>query len=310
MSLTTFQQSRRAGRVTASNVPAICGLDPFKSPRMAFDEITGRGTFKGNEFTALGDDMEEACAKAFTRATGKQLTRRGINRGTEATLVRATLDFVVVDEDAACECKTRGIANPWNIASQYGESGTDHAPMRDRVQVVAQQIACPEMEVSYISAIVGGLGHRWYVIRRNAEDIQAVTESVEKFVRDHLEPDVPPAPDYRDLDVINAVQRRTGSWAQIDETLFNDLVAARDVRLQAEKSEATLEARIKDAMKVGESWVDEGRCATGIVTFRQVKDQDKFDKEAFATAHPELLAAFTKRTPGYRRLLIKPAKGG
>ena len=309
MSLTTAQMARRAGRVTASNVPAILGVDDFKSPRMAYDEITGRSSFEGNEMTALGDDMEEACAKAFTRATSKRLTRRGLNRGGKDTLILATLDYVAVDEDAPVECKARGIKNPWRIAAQFGESGTDQAPMRDIFQVTAQLIACPEAERAYISEIVGGLGHRWYVIPRNAELIGIIVAGVEKFVTDFLEPGIAPPPDYRDLGAIEAVARRADVEAPIPSDLFNLFAAAKDKEDEVQEEIGTLRARLLEAMRVGDNYADVGVCEAGRLTYRKCKDGERFDEKRFAAEQPQLWRQYITSKPGHRTLLLRPNKG-
>lgn len=56
--LTADQLAIRRGRITASEVGAILGLHPTRTPFDAWESITGRSTFRGNESTAWGDRLE------------------------------------------------------------------------------------------------------------------------------------------------------------------------------------------------------------------------------------------------------------
>lgn len=70
MPLTDRDKAMRMGRITASTVSKVVGLHPYAPPTMAWEEITGRSTFAGNDLTEMGDELEAPLLRIAARRLG------------------------------------------------------------------------------------------------------------------------------------------------------------------------------------------------------------------------------------------------
>lgn len=307
MALTAHQMEQRKGRVTASNVPAILGMDKYKSPRQAFMEITGQAEDDAGEAARIGTFFEDAVLALFQFKSGKKIKRRNIRRVAPDIDLAATLDAELEDEDAAVEAKTTGIASYGNLAD-WGEEGTDEVPERVVIQTAAQMIAAPEKRLVYVPLVGGGIGYRGYVVHRDEDLCGLVRQGVERFITDFLKPMQMPPPDWRDMDGIKAMERIEGRTRTLSDDTVGAFLKAKMILQVAEKDAETARARLLE--ELGDAEIGKSSLAT--ISYKRCKDIERFDKEAFAEAKPDLYRAFLKVTPGFRTLRCTPkgAKAG
>lgn len=306
--LTDARKKFREGRVTASIVPAIVGVDPWCSPLQAYRKILGLDEDAGGEAAHLGSFFEDGVLRMFEHRTGQKIKKRNIWRVGLGGELGATLD-AETDDGAIVECKTTGLVSRGSL-DEWGEDGTDEVPERVIVQVAAQMIAAPEKRTAFVPALLGGVGFRVYKIGHDARLVASVCAGVKRFIADHLEPQKPPAPDHRDLELVQAFERRADITVPLPEDLVEGYLAV-DAQYKAlEERRDAIRAQILEAMKAGDEHADAGSCRAGRVTYRRTKDSLRFDAKKLQEAEPAVWNKYASVVPGYRRFLVTAAKGG
>jgi len=170
-------KARNAG-IGGSDASVIVGVNKWKSPFALWMEKTGQAepeSLEDNEYVYWGNVLEETVAREFTKRTGKEVHRRGLLQHDTIPYLLASVDRIVVGENAGLECKT---AN--GFAAKLWEG--DEVP--DAYYVQCQHyIAVTGAERWYIAALIGGNHFVWKCIERNEDDIKALMEAEAEFWR-------------------------------------------------------------------------------------------------------------------------------
>jgi len=161
-------KARNSG-IGGSDAGIIVGLNKWKSPFQLWLEKTGQveaEDISDNEFVYWGNVLEQVVADEFTVRTGKKVMRRGLLQHDELPWLLASVDRMVVGENAGLECKT---AN--GFASKMWED--DEIPDSHYCQC-QHYMAVTGCEAWYIACLLGGNKFIWKRIERNEEDIKAL----------------------------------------------------------------------------------------------------------------------------------------
>lgn len=168
----------RSHGIGGSDASVIVGLNPWKSLFALWMEKTGQAEpeeLSDNERVYWGNVLEETVAREFTRRTGKKVQRRGVLQHDDIPYLLASVDRLVVGENAGLECKTAG-------ASKANEWEDDNIP--DAYYVQCQHyMAVTGAERWYIAALIGGNKFVCKEIPRNEADIAALLEAEKEFWR-------------------------------------------------------------------------------------------------------------------------------
>ena len=145
----------------------------------------------------------------------------------------ANLDgYTVSDTPSIVEAKTTGMCNEW------GEPFTDQVPFRVLLQV-HQQMLCSGFKDAYVVVLMGkwGLREEIYHIERNEEVVNAIIKRGEQFWNEHVIPRVPPEKTLpMDTTILKRVTREPSSYADVDESLVNAYIEAKDVAREAKRA--------------------------------------------------------------------------
>ncbi len=183
MGMTEAQRERRRKYVGASDVGAVLGEDPWRTPADVWVEKVHGIVDDQNEAMRLGNHLEAACKALAGEALGVAVTSSNPFRVVEGTRLGVNLD-AWFDRDGVSipvECKTAGLLNPWGPGvTDWGEDGTDEVPTRYILQVHAQMMATGAKD-SYISALIPGRGHAMFQIQFDEEVASLILKGVEKF---------------------------------------------------------------------------------------------------------------------------------
>ncbi len=251
---------RRRKYVTASEMPALCGLDDYRDPLDVWLDKTGQGEPRlGSEPAAIGTAMESGLQTLVESATGWKLTRRGawcVYGG----FMGATRDWSIVDQPGLVQGKTGGMA-----ASEEWEN---EPPARVVIQVHAEMI-CAEEEVAYVAALLGGFGplkFRMFRVERDNDLCKGLIDTAQRFhacVQENRRPTgvarlaslkrIAAIPDKIAEVPADAVQR----W--LDQQQIRK--AADKIAEQEKAKESALLAAIRDEEPDAEAW----RCELGMV---------------------------------------------
>ena len=175
--------------IGGSEAAVVVGMNKWKSPFQLWlekrEEVEPEDLSE-NEYVYWGNVLEQAVADRFCELTGKKVQRRGLLQSDEYPFMLASVDRMVVGENAGLECKT---AN--GFAGKQWED--DEVP--DAYYIQCQHyMAVTGCERWYIAVLIGGNKFIWKCIERNPHDIDILI-SAEKAFWNKVQFDVMPEVD-------------------------------------------------------------------------------------------------------------------
>lgn len=267
MAMTAAHKARRKDYLTASDLSAIFGLNPYKTAGDVWAEKTMPmdDSDDAGDAAEFGHDCEEALIRFASRKLGKGVIRNQW-RVAENRIMAATLDAITDDGTHGIEAKSSGIYNPFMDMNEWGETNTADVPMRVYVQCVGQMICCPSVQEVIVPAILANRsGPQWYVIPRDAEILRGLEQRALAWWEDCIEGgNQPPEQQGPSLETIKKVLRTPEKEAQISDDLYREQFIV-DRRLkEAEDARTVLRARI--GLQMGDAEI--GLCNLGKVTMK------------------------------------------
>lgn len=174
--------------IGGSDASIVVGLNKWKSPFSLWLEKTGQSEpedLSNNEYVYWGKKLEQAVSDRFCELTGKKVQKRGLLQSEEYPFMLASVDRMVVGENAGLECKT---AN--GFAGKQWED--DEVP--DAYYIQCQHyMAVTGCDKWYIAVLIGGNKFIWKCIERNQQDIDVLIGAEKDFwrkVENNIVPDV------------------------------------------------------------------------------------------------------------------------
>ena len=167
--------ARREG-IGGSDASVIVGLNRWKSPFQLWLEKTGTAEpedLSDNEYVYWGKVLEEAVAQRFCELTGKKVQRRGLLQMDEYPFILASVDRMVVGENAGLECKTCN-----GFAAKEWEDDEVPAAYYVQCQHYMMVTGCDRW---YIAVLIGGNRFVWKEIPRNDNEIDLLLEAEVDF---------------------------------------------------------------------------------------------------------------------------------
>lgn len=184
-------QARDMG-IGGSDAGVVAGLSRWKSQYRLWQEKTKQvepEDMTDNEYIYWGRVLEQLVADRFCEVTGKKVHKRGLMQSEEEPFMLASVDRLVVGENAGLECKT---------ANSYAGKEWDDDKVPDAYYAQCQHyMAVTGMEKWYIAVLIGGNHFVWKEIPRNEDDIKALIECEREFWQ-HVQDGTPPAIDGSD----------------------------------------------------------------------------------------------------------------
>lgn len=182
---------QRTKGVGGSDVAAIMGLSPWKSPLEVWMEKTGRmeaPDLSGKESVAMGTELEGVVLDMYRRRHPDSHVQRvnAILASVARPWAQASLDGIVRDPElgwGVLEIKTGSRESEW----------ADGVPLHYLTQVT-HYMGVTGYAFADVSALIGdhGLHYHEYRVMRDEEDVRAVVESVDEFWADCVEKDQMP----------------------------------------------------------------------------------------------------------------------
>lgn len=305
MPLTAADLEKRKSFLTASDVPAVIGISPFRTPLQVWADKTGQSEpWAGNDATSLGDDLEGAMIDRAARVHGLTDVNRNQWRVSSNGLLAATCDALALHAAAGLvgiEAKTSGIVNPGADLDAWGEDGTQAVPDYYAVQCQVQMFSAGT-NLTFLSALLGrGMGGRIYPLTRDNESLKWIEDFCNQWWDRHMLKGIPPeATRPVDNSVIRYLRRVDTKSVVIDGALVTRALSAREAAAIAEEAKDMAEAALKLAL--GDAGI--GSYGSGIVKYLEEGAADKVDLKGLKEAHPDIYARFA--TPNTRRVLRFP----
>jgi putative phage-type endonuclease len=266
----------RAKGITASDVSAILGLSPYKTPFKVWAEKTKvlDDDFQESERMKWGSRLEAGIALGWAEEKGLEVKQCGdLIAHPKHDWLMATPDFFVND-GSILEIKNTG---------KYWEWKDNQTPDHAHIQVVIQ-LACTEADLAHIAALITGnkLEHRIFTRELELEDM-IITKLAE--FKGLIDSRTAPPLQSEDLGAVSEMYSsgRDGSSLNLDDSWLFKIekyleLKAKIKGLEEEKDliEANLKATLKDNT-MGQcgpyslSWKNESRAGYTVqpTTFRK-----------------------------------------
>lgn len=189
--LTEAQKEARRSAVGASEVASVVGLSNRPAPIDVLQSKLGVDTFTGNEWTELGDALEEPVAKLWARRAGVKIRRHARIVHPRYTHVAASPDFVGRFDGALENVQIKTVGR-W-AAGEFGEELTDEVP-RDYWTQVQVEMACLGVVATRLVALVAG-ELREYRVTLDKDLAEELCSTADAWFRRHVIAREPIEPD-------------------------------------------------------------------------------------------------------------------
>ena len=297
---------QRQSGIGGSDIAAICGLNPFKTPLQVWQsKINPVVDEEISEPAYWGTTLENVVAQEYAKRTGRKVQRiNQVLHHPHLPYCLANIDRAVVNPEMAgrvfwkddrlttnriLECKT---ANGF-MAKQWGEAGSDQVP--DSYLIQCQwYLGITGASVCDLAVLIGGQDFRIYTILRDDDLINDLLQQGAAFwelVKNNIAPDP--------INYPEAVKKWANSdptlSVQADDLLIDDLEQIQSIKAQVKELEAQedeIKARVVYALKEAETLIYQG---VKVATCK-TQTRTSFDSKAFEKDHPELYAQYKKQS--------------
>lgn len=303
--LTPEQIEQRLSYITGSDAAVICGLNQYTTRYQLWLYKTRRDVapdISGSPFVLAGNMLEEAVAKWFEFATGKETYKTDtFYRHPDIPVLGGNIDRFVRSELAILECKTTQSDKGWGAGYEHGDN---KIPDQHLCQVI-HYCAVADVERAYIAVLIRGHDFRWYVYERDRELEQEIIDRELKFWNDHVMLDRPPEP-ISEEEVLQLFDNTSSESVCADREIqeaIDELSVTRTQIKMLEESEKVLRDKICVYMKDRETLLQ----LDGTIGVRWISCNGKrsFDTNGFKEKYPELYNEFVMDGKPYRRFELK-----
>jgi len=164
--------AKRTDGIGASEVSAVFGLNPWKSPYALWAEKCGLVASDGieTEWQRWGNVLEPVICEEYSAQTGRKVIDHGryaIRRSTTCPVLTCTLDREVeaVDE------RGPGVMDAKNVGPYKDSDWADGAPLIYQIQIQAQ-LEVTGYKWGSLAVLIGGQKFRWIDVERNDKFIE------------------------------------------------------------------------------------------------------------------------------------------
>jgi predicted phage-related endonuclease len=275
-------------------MPAILGLDPYRSPYDVYLDKMGRledidepsAPMIAGNFLEVGVlDWAEGELGALYR--NQYRANAALHLGTH-------IDAMIIGADEPVEGKTAGLFGP--LVAGWGDDRTDQVPDQVAVQAHVHMMCVgngTEADRCHVPAFLGGRGFQLFRVQRSADLCDLIAERAVEFWEQSVLRDIPPDDSVPTLDVAKRIRRTAGKVIQIDPALLEVLKSATENRKRAERTEGDVKATVLAVL--GDAEAGSGDAETGSVT-NYSQTRRSIDTKRLQAELPACAAAYMRET--------------
>lgn len=289
----------RTKYIGGSDVAAICGISPCKTPLQLYLEKIGEGEpQKDNPAMVYGRMMEGAIRDWYVHMTRRKVSVPPMLYHKKYGFLCAHLDGICEDAEPILEIKTARSSDDW------GDPGTDEIPVYYMTQaqhnmMVAGRPVC-DVPVAFF-----GQEPVIYTVEADVEIQEMLIEKSVRFwemVRKREAPEPVCLTDVNLLFGKKSISDKVTAPVEVQEALEQ----LKALKAEVEQLEAEHSAlRMKICSFMGEKDTLIGIDGKVLATWKKAKDSFAFDMDRFKEENPALFGQYQKPKTGSRRFLIK-----
>lgn len=294
----SFTAEERRGYIGASEIPAILGLDKYKTPIDLYNEKCGLvEPFTGNKHTERGNRLEAIAAEYYTEITGVAVRRRSAAlQHPEHAFIVGHVDRVAVGEKRLVEIKCPS-------TGMFRKLQREGLPESYLIQAHTYMGLGGFPKLTFVIFCADVWDAAVFDIDFDETIYNAAIGAAVAFWTEHVTPGIPPRADTVPHEIEMA---KTGGSVSVrdDETFVAKCLALKEATDLKRDAEELLEIAKKDLIDAfdGEPGAYE---VPGLarIYYTQTAGRVTFDKKALAAAHPELdLEPFNKQGKPFNTL--------
>lgn len=173
--------AKRRDSLGASEVAAVCGLDPFKSAWDIWAIKKGYRQDSESEAGEMGNRIEPVILQWYSDKTGQALRKPGTLKHPVETWASATPDAVAPQLNVQAKLVGARMLNRW-----------DSRPPHYVLAQVGWEMWIADLPATDVVALLGGTDPQIFPVARNDELISYLVEICSRWWRDHVIGDAPP----------------------------------------------------------------------------------------------------------------------
>jgi putative phage-type endonuclease len=298
----------RTKYIGGSDIGAILGLSPYKSPLEVWLEKTGKKINRADSLPLrFGSFAEEFVASEYSRSTGFELVHdESIYIHPEHSFMSAHIDRFIQggggDQPPTkiLECKT---ANSFSTGN-WGEAGTDQVPMSYLCQCI-WYMAITQIKRADLAVLFGNSDFRIYHITHDQALENLVIEKAITFWEGYVLKDIaPPVSSQSDCHLLF----QKGDPQKTVNATSENLELAKRLHLLNEEM-ATREDEIASIKQVFMSTMGDAESLLYqdqvLATWKAPKPSYRLDSKRLELEHPQLVTQYQVAIQNSRRLVIK-----
>jgi putative phage-type endonuclease len=243
-------EKRKKG-IGGSDVAAICGVSPYKTPFQVWEEKRSEYTQDiDNDAMFWGRTLEPVIRQRYSDLTGR------IVMVPEQILVHPKHNFIIgnidgfTDDPRGVEIKTAGYPTGW------GEPGTDEIPIGYIFQV-QHYMMITGFPVFDVPVLIGGRDFRLYEVQED-HDLQNMILCKERSFWEMVQTGTPPPPvTYEDVVRYFRQSEAKAIMATTEiEELIQGIIKIRGTKDLLDKNETELKRRVMEFMAEADTLID------------------------------------------------------
>lgn len=300
MPITALQKESRQKRIGSSDMAAILGLDPRRTPYDVWLEKTGKLLEQPvNDAMLAGTYFEDGVLDYASRELGKIVRNQFRVAKDIGAPLGSNIDALLVETGEPIEAKTAGLFGP--LHETWGAEYTDEVPHRVVIQAHSH-IICTDKDRCFVPAFLGGRGFVMFLVPKNEVIVDVIRETANKFWNNHVLTDIPPDSTLPTAQIIKRIRRQPESVVPIDYACVKAWQDASAAEKAAKEEKELRQAEMLAALGQAEA----GECDEGLLTYFE-HTRTNLDAKGLKAAYPEIFAEFSN-TSKFRKVHFRQSK--
>jgi len=184
---------RRRQGIGASDAAAVVGMSPWLTPLELYLDKTGQKIDRPmTQAQRMGLKLEPIVAEMYAEETGNEIRiPEPLQKHPETPWIMANPDRETADQSINIQIKTTAFRD-----DEWGSPGTDEVPDQYLIQVQHEMYVTGQEITDLAVLFLAQKEFAIYPIKRSERLIETLIEQETAFWKDHVEPRIPPEPDF------------------------------------------------------------------------------------------------------------------